>query len=135
MTKLLPEDHVLLHRELTSAVSYAGTDFQYDYDDEDPVAKAFLAEFEVVGNRQLGNPKPDYYQGLEFTAVIRRKSDGKLYGYDYWEDISKHGEAYVEDNSWEFGLENGVLSVWLPVEAFTITGYKTIDTEEAPNAE
>lgn len=47
----------------------------------------------------------DFYQGLNMITVIRRKSDGKLFGYSWWNDISKHGSPYMESNGDEFGLE------------------------------
>lgn len=47
----------------------------------------------------------DFYQGLNMITVIKRISDGKLFGYSWWDDISKHGEAYMESNGDEFGLD------------------------------
>ena len=43
----------------------------------------------------------DFYQGLLKIAVIRRKSDGKEFGFSFFDDISKHGETYIEMNNWE----------------------------------
>jgi hypothetical protein len=62
-------------------------------------------EYEIVGSF-LEND--DFYQGLCMITVIRRKSDGKLFGYSWWNDISKHGEAYIECNGDEYGLESDV---------------------------
>lgn len=46
----------------------------------------------------------DFYQGLCMITVIRRKGDGKLFGFSWWDDISKHGESYVEPNGYDYGL-------------------------------
>lgn len=46
----------------------------------------------------------DFYQGLNKISVIRRKSDGKLFGYSWWHDISKYGDALIEPNGSEYGL-------------------------------
>ena len=50
------------------------------------IREDFNELFEVVG-KFLGESRESYYQGLSFTAVIKRKSDGKLFGHTYWEDI------------------------------------------------
>lgn len=47
----------------------------------------------------------DFYQGLNMITVVRSKLDLKFYGFSWWDDISKHGEAYIEANGDEFGLE------------------------------
>ena len=97
------------------------------------IREDFNELFEVVG-KFLGESRESYYQGLSFTAVIKRKSDGKLFGHTYWEDISKYGEAYYEANGDKFGLEdydeddeyfNGWI-VFAPVKKFTVTGYESI---------
>lgn len=62
-------------------------------------------EYETVG-AFLEND--DFYQGLCKITVIRRKTDGKLFGYSWWDDISKHGQAYIEPNGDEYGLESDV---------------------------
>lgn len=86
-------------------------------------------------NKYLSNE--DFYQGLNMVTVIRRKSDDKLFGYFWWDDISKYGEAMVEPNGDEFGLECDYNAegfdwdtdyvsyyVWEPVEAYPITAYR-----------
>lgn len=60
-------------------------------------------EYEMV-DQTIENT--DFYQGLNMITVIRRKSDGKLFGYPWWNDISKHGEAYMEENGDDYGIEN-----------------------------
>ena len=85
--------------------------------------------FETVG-KFMSNPHESFYQGLDFMSVIRRKSDGNLFGFEYWEDISKHGEPYAEPNGEDFPeLEENDDYGWYvfkPVESFTITGYKYV---------
>lgn len=80
----------------------------------------------------------DFYQGLNMVTVIRRLSDGKLFGYFWFDDISKHGESYVESNGEDFGLkgyddsgdfdwDNEYVSYYVfePVEPFDIQGYRS----------
>ena len=79
----------------------------------------------------------DFYQGLNMVTVIRRKSDGKLFGYSWWNDISKHGEPYIQSNGDEFGIEfdtddedfdwdNDYPSYYVfePVEEYSIPAYR-----------
>lgn len=79
----------------------------------------------------------DFYQGLNMITVIKRKSDGKLFGYSWWRDNSKHGESDIESNGGQFGLECDVSAedfdwyddfvyyyVFQPVEPYSITAYR-----------
>lgn len=96
----------------------------------------FETDFEVVSGHHMADPKESFYQGVEFMSLIRRKSDGRLFGYPRWEPVAKHAEAPdVEPNGDDHGLEStwnddytdyvtGPFWVWLPVEPFTITGYR-----------
>lgn len=79
----------------------------------------------------------DFYQGLTMTTVIRRLSDNKLFGYTWWDDISKHGLAYVESNGSDFGYEGDCevegdydtfysYYVFQPVEKWTYEGYRVV---------
>lgn len=81
----------------------------------------------------------DYYQGLNMTSVIQRLSDGKLFGYEYFEDISKHGETWINSNGSEFDYdgdseldEDGISEVWYsyyvfqPVEKWVYEGYRIV---------
>lgn len=96
--------------------------------------------FEIVpGDHQAGTT---YYQGMDFMALIRRKSDGRLFGYPYWSSPGNDGmETQVDANGEEHGLESlmsddwstcteGPFWVWLPVETFPITGYRLAATKE-----
>lgn len=104
-------------------------------DDEDtPITDNLGRTYTYVG--EFLNDE-DFYQGLNKTTVIRRDSDGVLFGYFWWDDISKHGESYVESNGDEYGIEcdyhaddfdweNDYVSyyIWVPVEEFAIKGYR-----------
>lgn len=85
----------------------------------------------------------DFYQGLNMITVIRRKSDGRLFGYSWWDDISKHGESYIEENGDEYGIEQPKdtdsddfdwdndwvhFYVFVPVEPFNIIGYREVSS-------
>jgi len=122
-------ERLILPWEITRTVCYSGGDFKWDYEGTAEQQDEFFAEFDILGNRLHANPDEDYYQGLDFAAVIIRKRDGKKFGYGYWEDISKHGEAFVESNSYDYGLDDDY-AAWFPVEEFTITGYKIIEKED-----
>lgn len=92
-------------------------------------------EYEMVGQFLESDA---FYQGLCKITVIRRISDGKLFGYSWWDDISKHGQSYMESNGDEFGLEcdtdvddfdwDDFVSyfVFEPVESYFITAYRHI---------
>lgn len=90
-------------------------------------------EYEYV-NRFLEND--DFYQGLNMIAVIRRKSDGRLFGYSYW-DGQGHYDDSCDANGDEFGLECDTdvegfdwdtdyvsYYVWEPVEEYPIKAYR-----------
>ena len=92
----------------------------------------------------MADPNEGFYQGIEVMAVIKRKSDGRLFGFQYWTPIAKYSETEIEPNGEEVGLPFEVPDgfdwnndyypsayVWLPIEPFTITGYKITKTEES----
>lgn len=124
--------------------------------DDDPGMDKFNELFERVkgpgkSDNFLANPDEDWYQGIAVMAVIKRKSDGRLFGYEYWTPIAKYGDAHYEANGGDHGFlspwddaytpvgfegEEPVAKhadgdeddptyvwVWLPVEPFTVTGY------------
>ena len=121
------EDRVILRGELAESVIFDGL----EWSDSEHV-EAYRALFEGVG-KFPGDPSESYYQGLTFTCVIRRKSDGRLFGFSYWEDISKYGEPSVEPNGDEHDLEReydeewepigGAVFVFLPAKEFQVQGY------------
>lgn len=109
-----------------------------DYGDAAPEQKSeFEAAYEFVknGGSSQWHTDGDTYQGSTFMRVIRRKSDGKLFGFPFWEGGGKYGEAHIEPNGdehgfpgkydWEDGVEEDeVWYVFLPVVAATIPAYR-----------
>lgn len=133
------EDRVILFDELATDVIHD----MLGYGEDPEGVEAFLHEFEPLVNPHthywLGNPEDTHYQGLDVVAVIRRLSDGRLFGFQFWKPVSKHGEAYVEGNGIEHGFDWEIPDgykwdedyypdtyVFLPVEEFQITGYKIV---------
>lgn len=98
--------------------------WKYDDDFNQKAWDAFEAGFEPVKGRALGDPKESWYQGVTFTALIRRRSDGALFGFSYWEPVAKHGEPYYEPN----GDNNEY--IFYPVKAFHVDGYEVQETKE-----
>lgn len=115
-------DRVTLPWDFTETLCYSGNDYKWDTEKDDPARLAFEAEFEVLGNKFLSDPNQSWYQIVHFVAVISRKSDGKKFGYFYVEDISKHGQAYIEPNGDDYGLGDEY-AVWFEVEPFNYGGY------------
>lgn len=116
--------------------SYAGYDLLTEMN---PDTDTQGREYEMV-DQTLEND--DFYQGLNKITVIRRKSDGKLFGYSWWDDISKHGQSYMESNGDEYGIEcdtsaddfdwdNDYVSYWVfePVVEASLVIYKYEDEE------
>jgi hypothetical protein len=109
-----------------------------DYGDEstEQEREAFKAAFEIVknGSDSWFHTDGDLYQGSTLMRVIRRKADGKLFGFSYWEGGGKYGEANIEHNGddhgfeskydWEDGVdEDSVWYVFLPVKSQPIPAY------------
>lgn len=100
---------------------------------DEPIKDNVGREYDFVGKFLCDD---DFYQGLNMVSVIQRKSDGMKFGYQWWDDISKHGDSFVEANGDEFGLECDTDAddfdwdtdyvsyyVFEPVEPIIITGY------------
>jgi hypothetical protein len=107
-----------------SAILGCAEDHKYDDGYDEAALQQFLADYECLGSQFPGNPNEDYYQGMSFTTVYRRKSDGKLFGYTYWQMGGKYGEPFYEANGEEFGFDDYDTYVFQEVEPFTVTGYK-----------
>lgn len=104
--------------------------------EQTPGIDDFNELFEPFGGRDLLCSE-DYYQGLNKVCVIRRKSDGRLFGFEYFDDISKHGETWIEANGhdvlgdpddpeWYNDDNYEEPYVFLPVEPFEIQAYRVI---------
>lgn len=98
--------------------------------------EAFLGAFEIVkdGSNDWFHTDGDLYQGTTLMRVIRRKADGKLFGFSYWEGGGKYGESMIETNGedhgfppkydWEDGVEQDeVWYVFLPVVEKPLPAY------------
>jgi hypothetical protein len=96
---------------------------------EHPPADINGVEYEAVTQVLCSD---DFYQGRDMMSVIRRKSDGKLFGYQWWEGDGKYGEAEYDSNGDEFGLEGGFndegdyysFYVFQPVKEWIYVGYQ-----------
>jgi hypothetical protein len=115
-----------------------GHDLAWGYA-EDATAEqmaAFHAAYEQVknGDDDYFHTDGGLYQGTTLMRVIRRISDGKLFGYAHWQGGGKYGEAFVEHNgddhgfpsryNWEDGVEEDELWwVFLPVVSKPLPAY------------
>lgn len=120
---IVEEDRLILFGSFAESVILLGGD-----DSEYPQANMDLFDqinlYESPRSLWESRIDEDYYQGLNVMRVLERKSDGKLFGFEYWEDISKNGDSYLEPNGDEhdFEWDDGAF-VFLPVKPFTITGF------------
>lgn len=132
-----PLEKVTLWNRFGEAAIYGPdyiSDLEYEEDEDHEYSfgkellDQFTAKHEFLGNRFHADPNEPYYQGINFMSVWKRKSDGKCFGYQYWESIHKHGEPYIESNGDSHGIDwqdpRGEAFVFVEVEPFTITGYK-----------
>lgn len=88
-------------------------------------AKLFLSQFDIVAYDALENE--DFYQGRNLVNVIKRKSDGRLFGFHWWYGGGKYGEPFVEANGDEHGFDYGDF-VFEPVEQYSIPAYKFVES-------
>lgn len=125
------ENRVILRGELATDVIH---DIAWT---ETPGYEEFQEQFEIVSGHHLGNPDEDYYQGVTWTALIRRKRDKRLFGFAYWEPVAKNAESLVEPNGEEhridveydedYSVVGGQVYVFAPVKQFTISGYEVVN--------
>lgn len=107
--------------------------------DEFEAEKLFAEQFDIIRPRGhfMADPDEDFYQGMAVMSVIKRKLDGRRFGFAYWTPVAKNGEAFIEangdDNGLKFEVGDGFnwdtdyfpkAYVWLPIEPFTVIGYK-----------
>ncbi|WP_332645066.1 hypothetical protein [Aeromicrobium sp.] len=133
---IIEPDRVIMRGEWATEII-----FDVAYSETENI-KEFQSRFEIVKGDHLADPNESFYQGVEFMALIKRKSDERLFGYPYWRPIAKYADSDdPADNGEENGIEyewddetdeikGGAAWVWLPVEPFTVTGYKIADTSE-----
>ena len=110
----------------------------FDYGDAtDEQKDEFNDYYEIVknGDDSWFHTDGDLYQGSTLMRVIRRKVDGKLFGFEFWEGGGKHGESMVEPNGDDHGFpskydfqdgvdEDEVWYVFLPIEYAPLPAYK-----------
>ena len=76
----------------------------------------FKAEFDVVTSDALLND--DFYRGTNHMFVIKRKSDGELFGMTYYYNNNKYKISYFTEKS------DGEFYELLPVRQFYIEAYE-----------
>lgn len=127
-------DKIAIFDELGRAV--VTNDIRYDASLEKEVA-GFYDEFRVVNDgRMLSNPNETFNEEIDLIRVVERLSDGNLFGFEYSEDISEHGEAYVNPNGEEHGFDFEwdddyfpQVYVFLPVKKFKMVCYEVDENE------
>lgn len=132
------EEAVVLFEEAREVIYWASSEDKVKYD-------KLLSEFEKfeANDPSIWLADTDFYQGAHVMDIIKRKSDGKLFGFQYWTPISKHGEPYIGENltenldifpefdladdfnDWD-NLDHGY--VYFPVEEFFIKGYRHVSS-------
>lgn len=93
----------------------------------------FKAVFDIDSEDYLCDPEDTFYQGIEFTRLVTRRTDGAVFGAMYW---SSPGNDFMESNTdqpveyealgrdewdWEKGPEP---VIFLPVRKFERVGYE-----------
>lgn len=134
-------DKVAFRDDLGSSVCWASIDDAYTEEAEANKAM-FDAAYEYVknGDDDWFHTDGDLYQGSTLMRVIRRKADGKLFGFTYWSGGGKYGEDMIEHNGDDHGFpskydwEDGVAAdelwyVFLPIEYAPIPAYKIAEAE------
>ncbi|KQO98407.1 hypothetical protein [Leifsonia sp. Leaf264] len=143
-TNTIPKNHLIVEDDrvvICDKLAVEVINEMLEYSEIPEAAAGFLELFDVVKPTGyfLADPNADFYQGLDVMAVIRRKSDGRLFGFKYWTSIAKYPDTSIdpngEDHGFEFDFDSAANHDWekdhiasvyvfLPVEPFTITGYK-----------
>jgi hypothetical protein len=157
-------DRVILRGDLATEVIIGGdsiaTTKPESWYHEVPYVDAapFLADFTILepphGCNGAFLENTDFYQGINAVRVIRRNTDDRLFGYRYWDtagndswqsDPEPNGDKHSGANlpepdtdahgfNWDTDWPPASF-VFLPVEPYTITGYRfSISTEEARDA-
>ncbi|QIG58016.1 hypothetical protein SEA_PAULODIABOLI_332 [Microbacterium phage PauloDiaboli] len=125
-------EFLVLRGELGSTVLW-----NVGYPGESEAYDAFVSEYVIDGTDYLGDPAEEHYQGTTFTRLIRRKSDGKVFGASYWWNP---GIDMIEGSAVEVDLDAlGVTVDWensepdpvvfLPVRKFVRLGYEPLEVQ------
>ncbi|PBC38514.1 hypothetical protein CJ179_38615 [Rhodococcus sp. ACS1] len=82
--------------------SYYLDDHPEDYDI--PGLKKLAKEFELYVTSAHGQDAD--YDGQDRFHIIRRLSDDKLFGFDFYHSGGKYGEAFIDSNGGNFDIES-----------------------------
>lgn len=151
-------DRVILRGDLAAEVIGGGADIattdpdNWHHEVTYAEAAPFLADFDIVepphGCNGAFLENTDFYQGINAMRVISRKADGRLFGYRYWDTAGNDSlDSEPEPNGdehpgadlpepdteapgfdWDIDWPPSCF-VFLPVEPYTITGYRFPDGE------
>lgn len=133
----------IVEDEKIAFFDYFGESIANGYDPDEYYAsketiQQFHEQFEQIkrGADCINVPYEAFHQIVNFVQLIRRKSDGQLFGFEY---DRTDGQVLVEPNGDENGYEfhyhsnfdwdqdyNPVVYVFLPVQEVNITGYKIV---------
>lgn len=91
-------DLVILPFELATVIIYSLFEEGTEYDEE------FNELFTVEEEDFLGDPDDQFYQVITFTRIIRRKSDGKMFGCVFTDSPGNDMEIQWEQSLYELGL-------------------------------
>lgn len=136
----IEEDRVVMLEQLAHAVIYGSLGENAETKEDEDAENEFSHHFDIVQSMQelfLADPTDDFYQGIKVMCVIKRKSDNRLFGFEYFTPIADDSEAYIEANGDEHGFDFEVPDdfdwdidnvpqwyVFSPVKPFTLIGYQ-----------
>lgn len=84
-----------------------------------------LDAFEVADREALANE--DFYQGMNFIFVLRRKEDGACFGVSYFYMGGEYGESQIYDAyDWAVGMYE-----LKPVELASIPTFKFVEESKS----
>ena len=126
-------DKVALRDELGHDVAWG--DLEYGDATEEQKAE-FREAYELLEDEY--HTDGDVYQGSTLMRLIRRKADGRLFGFAFWQGGGKYGEADIESNGddhgfpgqygWQDGVdEDEVWYVFRPVKLVPLPAYHFAD--------
>ncbi|WP_037162583.1 hypothetical protein [Rhodococcoides fascians] len=96
---------------------------------------AFLVDYEIINDVGINLASESYDEWLETMRVIRRREDGRYFGFAVQKDLAGHTGDECAANGWQHGfdpewVEDEALwaasQVWVftPVYPFVIHGYR-----------
>lgn len=121
-------EFIVLRGELGGSVLW-----DVGYPGESPEYDLFVSEFEIDSEDYLGDPSDSFYQVITFTRLVKRRSDGKVFGASYYESP---GNDFMEGGNegmnpfealgvaWDWENDEPEPVVFLPVREFSRKGYE-----------